>query len=74
MTTGQRNKIQQWLATKMSIEYVRLVLRKPGRKEKKNTELLLPCNGMCARLPIRGRKKECPGKFQSGILAINPDG
>lgn len=58
LTTGQRNKIQQWLATKMSTEYVRLVLRKPGRKENKNTELLLPCNGMCARLPIRGRRKE----------------
>lgn len=58
LTTGQRNKIQEWLATKMSTEYVRLVLRKPGRKENKNTELLLQFNGMCARLPIRGRRKE----------------
>lgn len=58
LTTGQRDNIQQWLATKISTEYVRLVFRKPGRKENKNTEFLLPFNGMCARLPIRGRRKE----------------
>lgn len=57
-TTGQKDKTQQWLATKMSTEYVRLVFRKPGRGENKNTELLLPFNGMCARLPIRERRKE----------------
>ena len=34
-TTGQKDKTQQWLATKMSTEYVRLVFRKPGRGENK---------------------------------------